>query len=60
MVTPCWAVNSRKDDLSVMADVAPAEKPYNTGSIKRIDKVNVRQGFKKKEKIENKLYGNNN
>ena len=47
-MSPCWAVNSHKDDLKVLPEVAPAGRAQHFGSIKRIDKVNVRQGFKKK------------
>ena len=38
--------NSRKDDLRVLSDVAPAGSTSNTGSIKRIDEVNFRGSFK--------------
>ena len=42
--------NSHKDDLKVLPEVAPAGRAKHFGSIKRIDKVNVQRGFKKKSR----------
>jgi len=48
-MSPCWVVNFHKDDLKVLPEDAPAGRAKHFGSIKRIDKVNVQQGFWKEK-----------